>query len=110
MPLTTTSSTCAPSAATSTRARTSRSAPSASARRAPSPRSRPSPNTLRSPPSNASFPKDAAFPGGILHFAQATGMNQRSISRLEMGNTNPTVRTLDRLAKGFGKRLEIRFV
>ncbi|WP_442904201.1 helix-turn-helix domain-containing protein, partial [Gordonibacter sp.] len=42
--------------------------------------------------------------------AQATGMNQRSISRLEMGNTNPTVRTLDRLAKGFGKRLEIRFV
>ncbi|MEG1168463.1 MAG: helix-turn-helix transcriptional regulator, partial [Gordonibacter sp.] len=41
---------------------------------------------------------------------QATGMNQRSISRLEMGNTNPTVRTLDRLAKGFGKRLEIRFV
>ena len=39
---TTTSSTCAPSAVTSTRARTSRSAPSASARRPPSARSKPS--------------------------------------------------------------------
>ena len=38
---TTTSSTCAPSAVTSTRARTSRSAPSASARRPPSARSKP---------------------------------------------------------------------
>lgn len=42
--------------------------------------------------------------------AEATGMNQRSISRIEMGNTNPTVRTLGRLAKGFGKKLEIKFV
>ena len=42
--------------------------------------------------------------------AEATGMNQRSISRIETGNTNPTVRTLDRLAKGFGKKLEIKFV
>ena len=42
--------------------------------------------------------------------AEATGMNQRAISRIEMGNTNPTVRTLGRLARGFGKKLEIRFV
>lgn len=42
--------------------------------------------------------------------AEAAGMNQRSISRIEMGNANPTVRTLGRLAKGFGKKLQIRFV
>lgn len=42
--------------------------------------------------------------------AEASGLNQRAISRIEMGNTNPTVRTLGRLAKGFGKKLEIRFV
>lgn len=42
--------------------------------------------------------------------AEATGMNQRAISRLEMGGTNPTLKTLSRLAKGLGKRLEIRFV
>lgn len=37
-------------------------------------------------------------------------MNQRSISRIEMGNTNPTVRTLGRIARGFGKKLQIKFV
>lgn len=42
--------------------------------------------------------------------AEATGMNQRSISRIEMGNTNPTLKTLDRLARGFGKKLQIKFV
>lgn len=42
--------------------------------------------------------------------AEATGMNQRAISRIEMGNTNPTVRTLGRIARGFGKKLQIRFV
>lgn len=42
--------------------------------------------------------------------AEAAGMNQRAISRIEMGNTNPTVRTLGKLARGFGKKLEIRFV
>ena len=42
--------------------------------------------------------------------AEAAGMDQRAVSRIEMGNTNPTVRTLGRLAVGLGKRLEIRFV
>ncbi|WP_302397074.1 helix-turn-helix transcriptional regulator [Eggerthella sinensis] len=42
--------------------------------------------------------------------AEAIGMNQRAISRIEMGNTNPTVRTLGRIARGFGKKLQIRFV
>lgn len=42
--------------------------------------------------------------------AQATGMNQRAISRIESGRANPTVRTLERIARGFGKRLKIEFV
>lgn len=42
--------------------------------------------------------------------AEAIGMNQRAISRIEMGNANPTVRTLGRIARGFGKKLQIRFV
>lgn len=42
--------------------------------------------------------------------AQAAGMNQRAISRIESGRANPTVRTLDRIARGLGKRVKIEFV
>lgn len=42
--------------------------------------------------------------------ARASGLNQRVISRIQTGNANPTLRTIGRLAKGFGKKLEIRFV
>lgn len=42
--------------------------------------------------------------------AEATGMNQRAISRIESGRTNPTVRTLGRIARGFGKQIRIEFV
>lgn len=42
--------------------------------------------------------------------AAATGMNQRAISRIERGETNPTLRTMNRLARGFGKHLRIEFV
>jgi len=42
--------------------------------------------------------------------AQAAGMNQRAVSRIETGNTNTTIKTLDKLAKGMGRSLEIRFV
>lgn len=42
--------------------------------------------------------------------AEATGMNQRAISRIESGRTNPTVRTLGRIARGFGKQVKIEFV
>ena len=42
--------------------------------------------------------------------AEASGVDQRVISRIETGNANPTVKTLGKLAHGFGKKLEIRFV
>lgn len=42
--------------------------------------------------------------------AAAAGLDQRVISRMQTGNANPTLKTLSRLAKGFGRRLEIRFV
>lgn len=41
--------------------------------------------------------------------AKAAGMDQRVLSRVETGDTVPTVRTLDKIAKGFGKRLVISF-
>lgn len=42
--------------------------------------------------------------------AEATGMDQRAISRIETGGTNPTLRTIGRIAQGFGKKLRIEFV
>ena len=42
--------------------------------------------------------------------AERTGMNASNISRLETGGSLPTLRTLQQLAKGMGKTLEIRFV
>jgi len=42
--------------------------------------------------------------------AEATGMNQRVISRIESGNCNTTFKTLQRLAKGLNKKLVIEFV
>ena len=41
--------------------------------------------------------------------AEACGMNQRVLSRVETGATMPTVRTLEKIAKGLGRRLVIRF-
>ncbi|MCI6548722.1 MAG: helix-turn-helix transcriptional regulator [Coriobacteriaceae bacterium] len=41
--------------------------------------------------------------------ADVTGINRSNISKLENGIANPSLRTLKRIAKGFGKRLEIRF-
>lgn len=42
--------------------------------------------------------------------AKASGLNQRVISRIQTGNANPTLRTVSKLARGFGKKVEIRFV
>ena len=39
-----------------------------------------------------------------------TGITQADISRMEHGNANPSIRTLNRLAMGLGKRLQIQFV
>lgn len=41
--------------------------------------------------------------------AEKTGINQADISKLESGNANPSLRTLQRLAKGMGMRLTLRF-
>ena len=42
--------------------------------------------------------------------AEATGITQADISRLESGTANPSLRTLKRLASGMGMRLKVDFV
>ena len=39
-----------------------------------------------------------------------TGIAQSDISKLERGNSNPSIRTLQRLASGMGMTLRIEFV
>ncbi|MCR4676296.1 MAG: helix-turn-helix domain-containing protein [Sphaerochaetaceae bacterium] len=40
--------------------------------------------------------------------AEATGIDQGDISRIERGISNPSVETLERIAKALGKNLEIK--
>lgn len=42
--------------------------------------------------------------------AQKTGINQADISKLENGNTNPTLFLLQRLAEGMDMQLRLEFV
>ena len=42
--------------------------------------------------------------------SERTGIAQTDISKLERGNGNPSLRTLQRLAAGMGMRLKIEFV
>ena len=42
--------------------------------------------------------------------SELTGIAQADISKLESGNGNPTLRTLQRLAAGMGRRLKIEFL
>ncbi|NLM17136.1 MAG: helix-turn-helix transcriptional regulator [Candidatus Riflebacteria bacterium] len=42
--------------------------------------------------------------------AERTGIAQADISKLENGNANPSIKTLQRLAKGLGMRLKIEFL
>lgn len=42
--------------------------------------------------------------------AERAGLTQGNLSRLENGNTSPTVETLAKVAHGLGKKLEIRFI
>jgi transcriptional regulator with XRE-family HTH domain len=42
--------------------------------------------------------------------AEITGIPQADISRLENGNANPSLRTLQRLAEGLGMKLKVEFV
>ena len=42
--------------------------------------------------------------------AEKTGIAQADISRMERGNANPSLRTLQRLAAGMGMQIRIEFV
>ena len=42
--------------------------------------------------------------------SERTGIAQADISRLERGNANPSLRTLQRLAAGMGMKVRIEFV
>ena len=45
-----------------------------------------------------------------MMLAEKCGMRQSALSRIERGATNPTVETLDDIAKALGKKLEVRFI
>lgn len=42
--------------------------------------------------------------------SQKTGITQPDISKLENGKANPSLATLKKIARAFGKRLQVRFV
>lgn len=42
--------------------------------------------------------------------SELTGIAQADISRMETGNANPSVKTLQRLAEGLGMKLKLEFV
>jgi transcriptional regulator with XRE-family HTH domain len=42
--------------------------------------------------------------------AEKAGIHQSSLARIERGNSSPSITTLAKLAKAFGKRVEVRFV
>lgn len=42
--------------------------------------------------------------------AEKTGITQADISRLENGNANPSLKTLQRLAEGMGMTLKLEFI
>ncbi len=55
---------------------------------------------------------DARKASGLTQkeLAEKTGIAQSDISKLENGNGNPSLRTLQRLAKGMGMELRLDFV
>ncbi len=55
---------------------------------------------------------DARRSSGLTQkeLSQRTGIAQGDISRLENGNANPSIRTLQRLANGMGMTLKVEFV
>lgn len=42
--------------------------------------------------------------------SEITGISQADISRLESGDGNPSLKTLQRLAEGLGRKVRIQFV
>ena len=55
---------------------------------------------------------DARKDAGLTQqeLAKRTGIAQSDISKLERGNANPSLRTLQRLAAGMGMKVKIEFV
>lgn len=55
---------------------------------------------------------DARKASGLTQkdLADRTGIAQADISRLENGNANPSLKTLQRLAEGMGMKLKLEFV
>ena len=45
-----------------------------------------------------------------MELSERTGIAQGDISKLEKGNANPSIRTLQRLANGMGMTLKIEFL
>ncbi len=42
--------------------------------------------------------------------AERSGLKQSNLCRLENGNSNPSIETLEKVARGLGRRLKISFV
>lgn len=55
---------------------------------------------------------DARKASGLTQkqLSEKTGISQGDISRLETGNANPSIKTLQKLAEGLGKKIRIEFV
>lgn len=55
---------------------------------------------------------DARQASGLTQqqLADRTGIAQADISKLEHGNANPSLRTLQRLAAGMGMQLKVEFI
>jgi len=55
---------------------------------------------------------DARKSSGLTQkeLAERTGIAQGDISKLENGNANPSIRTLQRLAAGMGMTLKVEFI
>ena len=56
--------------------------------------------------------KPASFlnPATLGQLSKKSGIAQGDISKLENGNANPSLKTLQRLAAAMGKKLKIEFI
>ena len=46
----------------------------------------------------------------LKQLSEATGIAQGDISKIENGCANPSLKTIERIAKGMGKKLRLEFV
>jgi ribosome-binding protein aMBF1 (putative translation factor) len=55
---------------------------------------------------------DARLQTGMTQkeLSEKTGIAQGDISKLERGNSNPSIRTLQRLAAGMGMSIQLKFI